>query len=526
MLQTSLPNATLATTPNWVRHSLAAFSVVPILTTVYQTLVLTDVTDDVIRTGLEAEHYSMIWSNASWLVATVYGIFAGVWMKPRFGGRFTLNIGLVLFALGNLLCGAAFDMPSQAAARVVEGIGKGLVLIICRSLLYQQFDKNVMVAIGFYGMCAYATRPSTPLITALVNDSLSWRWIYWVNVPLAVMGLLLTMWFIPSDRPKQPLRLRLDWVAVTMLVGTVVSFMFLFNWYRKWQGWSSNAFAATAILATVLLVALVIWVAGGLTPDEHLRRMFRIRVYVGAWCVRMLLLVELGAVLGLMGKYLVQLRDFPRETAGWILAPASLTMAAATLLTVCFHRRSLRHVWLLVGVVGSAASLWWMSSVDNFTSKELIAVMIGCWGFFLGLFPPVFLTDEIESIDRRDALYASAIAIACVVAGLVAIPPMMSTTVSAWTDRALDSQRLNIRENRPEVTEAQARVADYFRERGVYGPELSQQTGRVLGTFATVEAAAHGVSSGLRFVSLVVATIGLFATALLTIRPRSRAGGT
>src|SRR5437879_4450572 len=121
------------------RPWLAALAVVPILATVYQTLVLTDVTDDVIRTGIEAEHYSMLWSNACWLIASVYGIFAGVWMKPRFGGRFTLTVGLILFALGNLLCGAAFDVPSQAAARVVEGVGKGLVIIICRSLLYQQF---------------------------------------------------------------------------------------------------------------------------------------------------------------------------------------------------------------------------------------------------------------------------------------------------------------------------------------------------------------------------------------------------
>src|SRR5258708_26992914 len=131
MVQTSLLDTSLATTPGWVRHSLAALAVVPILATAYQTLVLTDVTDDVIRPGIEAEHYSMIWSNACWLIASIYGIFIGVWAKPRFGGRLTLTIGLILFALGNLLCGAAFDISSQAAARVVEGVGKGLVLIIC-----------------------------------------------------------------------------------------------------------------------------------------------------------------------------------------------------------------------------------------------------------------------------------------------------------------------------------------------------------------------------------------------------------
>ena len=63
-----------------------------------------------------------------------------------------------------------------------------MVIVICRSLLYRQFDRMVIVAIGFYGVIAYATRPTTPLLTALVNDALSWRWIFWVNVPLALLG--------------------------------------------------------------------------------------------------------------------------------------------------------------------------------------------------------------------------------------------------------------------------------------------------------------------------------------------------
>src|SRR5262245_25308612 len=116
------------------RPWLAAVAVVPILATVYQTLVLTDVTDDVIRKGIDAEHYSMIWTNVCWGVATLYGVFAGIWAMVRFGARDTLLVGLVWFALGNLLCGAAIDVPTLAFAKLIEGIGKGLVIIICRSL--------------------------------------------------------------------------------------------------------------------------------------------------------------------------------------------------------------------------------------------------------------------------------------------------------------------------------------------------------------------------------------------------------
>src|SRR5437762_4808622 len=207
MTQT-LPAVPVTPLPAPARYALAALAVVPILATVYQTLVLTDVTDDVIRKGIDAEHYSMIWTNVCWGVTVIYGVFAGIWAMVRFGARDTLLVGLAWFALGNLLCGAAIDVPTMSVAKLVEGVGKGMVIVICRSLLYRQFDKMVIVAIGFYGVIAYATRPTTPLITALINDALSWRWIFWVNVPLAILAIPLVLRYVKPDRPPKPMLLR------------------------------------------------------------------------------------------------------------------------------------------------------------------------------------------------------------------------------------------------------------------------------------------------------------------------------
>jgi MFS family permease len=507
----SAPPAIAAPDRPW----LAAVAVVPILATVYQTLVLTDVTDDVIRKGIDAEHYSMIWTNVCWGITVIYGVFAGIWAMARFGGRNTLLVGLGWFALGNLLCGAATGVPTLAVAKLVEGVGKGMVIVICRALLYRQFDRMVIVAIGFYGVIAYATRPTTPLLTALVNDALSWRWIFWVNVPLALLAFPLVRRCIKPDRPVRPLPLRIDWIGVTLFVTWIVSLTFTFGWYRKWGGWTSNAFTALALLDFLLPALLVVWVGAGLTPSEHIRRMLRVRVYVLAMCVRMLLLLQLLAVLTLLAKYCIALRDYPREVAGWMLAPASLTMAVSTFLTTRFHRPALRHFWLLAGVAGCAACLWWMSCLDNFTSKGQATLMIACWGLFVGLFAPAFLQDEVEGLDRRDSLYGGAVAVVFLIVPIVVIPTMTSTIVSAWTDRAVDSQRLNLRENRPEIQESSARVADYYRQRGVSGPELSQMTSTVLGRFVKTEAVAHGIQGGLRFLSLIVGGIGLLVTILL-----------
>ncbi len=514
-----------AALPEPARHALAAFAIWPILATVYQTLVLTDVTDDVIRKGIDGGHYEMLWTSATWGVATIHGIFLGIWGMARHGSRRTLQVGLVLFGLGNLLCGAAFDVPSLAAAKLVEGLGKGMVISLCRALLYRQFDKAMLGAIGFYAVVAYATRPSTPYLTAVLNDQLGWRWIFWVNVPLGAAGLVLVERFIRPDRPPKPLPLRLDWVAVTLMAAWAVSLLFLCGWYRRWGGWSGNAWAVTALLAVVLPAALLAWVASGFSRAEHLQRMLRVRAYVCAMCIRMLLLLNLGIVMTIIAKYLVALRDYPRDVAGLLLVPATVTMALSTFLTTRFHRRALRHVWLLIGVIGTASCTWWMASVDNFTSRGQIAIMVGCWGLFVGLLPPVFLTDEVEALDRRDALYGGALAVVCLILPLIIVPTLTSTVISAWSDRALDAERFNLRDNRPEVQAAAARLADYYRGLGLQGPELAQWTATAQGAFVQKEAVAHGIQSGFRFLSLVVGGIGLLVTLLLFLSPPRPAPG-
>jgi hypothetical protein len=130
-----------------------------------------------------------------------------------------------------------------------------------------------------------------------------------------------------------------------------------------------------------------------------------------------------------VGLYATELRAYPRTTAGWLMVPGTLTMASTTFLTIRFHRRRLRQVWLVVGTVGTAACVWWLSSLDNFTPKEHLALILACWGAFLGLFPPVFLTDEIEGVSPKDALYAGALGIVGLVVPIITVPTATGTMI-------------------------------------------------------------------------------------------------
>ena len=502
------------------RHWLAALAILFVLFAPYQTLVQTVITDDSVRLGIEADEYDMTWVSVAYGVGVIYGVFAGLWLSARIGGRYTIVLGLLVFSAGNMLCGAATGLVGLALARLVEGFGKLLVMVVGRATLYKQFDHALLVAIGFYGVFAYSTRYCTPLVNAYLDVWLSWRWMYWAYVPVGLVAAALVWRFIRPDRPPQPIRLPIDWLVVTTFVAWIVAVVFAFSWYRKWGGWSSNEFAATVVLCVVLPVGLVARLGSGLSPDEHLKRLLRSRVYVLSLMTRGLMLLHMVAVLTIVGLYCTELRGYPRITAGWLMVPTSATMATTTFLTTRFHRRSLRHLWLVIGLVGAAACVWWMSSVDDFTAKERVAVMLACWGAFLGLIPPAFLTDEVEGVERKDMFYAGALGVVGLVVPIITVPTATGTVIKAWSDRSLDVYRLNLRENRPAVERASARVADDLRQRGLSGAALQQETARILGGFAVAESVAHGFRSGLRFLSLMMLFVGSAAAILLALSAR------
>src|SRR6516162_3985281 len=497
------------------RHWLVALAVLFVFFAPYQTLVQTVITDDAVRKGVDVDSYNMTLVQVGYVVGLLYGAFVGLWLAPRIGARYTIAIGLLGFALGALLTGAAVGLVSLALGRCVDGFGKMMVTALCRTTLYKQFDKLLLVAIGLYGVFAYATRNATPLLMAELDVGLSWRWMYWIHVPIALVGLVLVWRCFRPDQPSQPMRLPIDWLALTLFVAWIVAIVIAFGWYRKWGGWTSNAFAVTVILCVTLPVVLMVWLGSNFSPDENLKRLLRSRIFVLSMITRGLMLTQLVGVLTIIGLYATELRNYPRITAGWLMIPTTLTMGATTLLTTWFHRRSLRHVWLVVGVLGAAACVWWLSSLDNFTPKEHVAVILACWGAFLGLIPPVFLTDEIEGVSPKDFLYSGSLAVVGLVVPILTVPTATGTTIKVWSDRAADTYRLNLSSNRPAVPEAADRVADYYQQRGLSGPALQQETGTVLGTFATVESVAYGFQWGLRFLSLMMLTLGLTVALLL-----------
>ncbi len=172
---------------------------------------------DTLSRDLHASLDDVQWVATGYLLALAVVIPLTGWTSERFGARRVWLTSVTLFVVGSVLCGLAWDLPSLIAFRVLQGLGGGMVMPVGMILLTQaagpQRVGRVMSVIGVPMLLGPVVGP---VLGGLIIDHLSWRWIFYVNVPVGAIGLLMGLRWLPrvnaSDHPG-----RLDWRGLALL---------------------------------------------------------------------------------------------------------------------------------------------------------------------------------------------------------------------------------------------------------------------------------------------------------------------
>src|ERR1700689_5307726 len=134
------------------------------------------------------------------------------WAADRFGGRIIFRAAIGLFTLGSILCGLSGDLIELTAARVLQGLGGAMMVPVGRLVLFRSLEKTALI-----GTMAYLQVPAQlgpvlgPPIGGFITTYFSWRWIFFVNIPLGILGIALVTIFF--DNPKEDTQRPLDWIG-------------------------------------------------------------------------------------------------------------------------------------------------------------------------------------------------------------------------------------------------------------------------------------------------------------------------
>ncbi len=182
------------------------------------------------------------------------------WAADRFGGRTVFRAAIALFTLGSIFCGLSGNLIELTAARVLQGLGGAMMVPVGRLVLFRSVEKTALVATMAYLQVPAQLGPVLgPPIGGFITTYFSWRWIFLINVPLGLLGMLLVTLFF--DNPKEDIKRPLDWIGF-VLTG-LTAFCVMYGIELLGRGGGEVIEAAVLLPLGFMVGAIAIW---------HLRR--------------------------------------------------------------------------------------------------------------------------------------------------------------------------------------------------------------------------------------------------------------
>lgn len=163
-----------------------------------------------VASSLNANPLHLGMALSAYLLGLAVFIPASGWIADRYGARRVFCWAIAVFTLASLLCGLAPDAPSLVAARVLQGVGGALMVPVGRLIVLRRVPKHDLVnALAWITVPALVAPMIAPPLGGLLATYVSWRWIFWINLPIGVVGLWLAARFVPDDGQPAPARLDL-----------------------------------------------------------------------------------------------------------------------------------------------------------------------------------------------------------------------------------------------------------------------------------------------------------------------------
>lgn len=345
-------------------------------------------------------------------VLTAYVLALGIitplagWLSERFGIKRMYLISLGLFVLGSILCSFAPSLPLLIAFRTLQGLGGGILGPLGISLLFGAFpDKERGVAFGLYGIPLVVAPASGPVLGGYFVQYLDWRFIFYINVPIGIAGIILGYFWLRETRRGTSARLDIPGV-----IFSTISFGALLYAIQRGssEGWTSPRILT---LLSVGIVALLILVFVELRSRDPLLdlRLFTKRTFAFSNIVGWVSSIALFGAEFLLPIYLQSLRGRTPLEAGLLVLPLAISSGITVPIAGVLYNR-IGGRWLIaIGSVLLAINTWEFAHLTVDTSYTEIMVIVAIRGVALGLVLQTTLTTALTGLRPMQLPRASSL---------------------------------------------------------------------------------------------------------------------
>jgi len=360
--------------------------------------------------NLSASVDEATWVLTSYLVSNAIVLPLSGWLASYFGRKRLLIMAVIGFTVASICCGLAPTLPWLIVFRVLQGAAGGSLQPTTRAILLETFPPEERgQAMALFGVGIVVAPIFAPVLGGWLTTDYSWRWVFFLNVPVSILGLVLVEAFV-FDPPYLHRTTRgIDLWGVGMLVTGVAAMQIMVDKGQEDDWFASHFITAMAVISVVGLVAFVIWELRVKEPMVRLR-LFRHRTFAVGSSFSLILFFGLYGSIVLLPLFMQTLLDFPAVTAGWWNAPRGIaTMIAMPIAGFLIGRRWDMRAMIFFGLLVSAVGAYQFSFLNlnagpwNFVAPEMV---MGAGLSFL--FVPL-ATITVDPIKPEEMGYATSL---------------------------------------------------------------------------------------------------------------------
>jgi DHA2 family multidrug resistance protein len=346
---------------NTASRGLIAFTVMlPTLIEIIDTSVV-NVSLDHIRGSLSAGYDEATWTITAYLVSNAIVIPMAGWLARLIGRKNYQIASIALFTFSSFMCGSSWSLPSLVFFRVLQGIGGGGLVPISQSILLESFPREKHgQAMAIFGLGAMFGPIVGPLLGGWITDALSWRWIFYINIPIGILSIIMNIIVIKDPPYMQRQKMRIDYWGLLFLAVGLGSLQFVLDKGESEDWFGSNLIVTFAILAAVSLTFLVINEYYSEHPIVNLK-LFKDRTFTSGATVMFFVFLNLFGSIVLLPIFLQMLMGYTSFYAGLVLGPGGIaTMLAMPVAGKLVGKVNPKRI-LAIGILICAISTFMMS---------------------------------------------------------------------------------------------------------------------------------------------------------------------